>query len=122
MARKHATQPADACAEAGSIVPASLAPGPADAGAEAVVAAHLAQAQPKLAAAALLPILDAAAAAGHGPCGLAAALLRWPEPPADARTAPDDEQLAAAVHRLTALLRQQDGQMARLQDMLDGLL
>ncbi len=90
-------------------------------GAIPLVETHVAQNEPALAAAALLPLLDAAAADGHAPCRLAAALLRMtsPTPP---RPAPPEAELAAAVDRLAALVRQQDEHIARLHDMLDGLL
>ena len=89
------------------------------------VRAHIDQSQPALAAAALLPVLDAAAASGDEPSRLAAVLLRTglSAPGANAAAPPVPQAvLAAATEQLTALLRRQDDQLVRLQEMLDGVL
>lgn len=91
---------------------------------EATVRAHLSQAEPLLAAAALLPGLDRAALEGHGPSGLAADLVRllleWHDPKGD--LAATGDRMAEAVSRLTTLAAEQDVQVARLQAMLEAVL
>lgn len=79
-------------------------------------------ADPLLAAAALLPRLDREAEAGHAASRDAAALLRRFLAPAPAPAPPGTQPLADAVHRLLALVRQQDRQLAQLHAMLDVLL
>lgn len=79
-------------------------------------------AEPLLAAAALLPVLEAEGRAGHGPSGAAAEVIRallgrTPEP-----RVVGSETLAEGVQRLSALVRAQDAQLVRLAAMLERLL
>ena len=108
-------------------VQASHALDPANDGPEAVAAANLAQGELGLAAAALLPALDAAGADGSTPNRLAAALLRaYGARQAEAAVAqiapPAETEMAAAVARLTRLAREQESHIARLQSLLEGLV
>ena len=96
---------------------------------EAAAAANLAQGELGLATAALLPSLDAAGAVGNVPSQLAAALLRAyaareaaPAAASGRVTPPAEAEMAAAVARLTQLAREQEGHIARLQSLFEGLV
>ncbi len=78
---------------------------------------HLSRGDWQNALLALLPELDASAAAGDRAAGLAARLLRAHDPAPASQDA-----LAAALDRLVALVEQQEAQIRALQAMVEEQL
>ena len=91
---------------------------------ELPAAGHIAKGEWQLAAATLIPLLDAADSAGSAVNQQAAAVLRGllSRPAASGpRPVPAEEHLSATLRRLLVLLRDQERDIARLEAMLDRL-